>query len=378
MPWKVMSVLDQRREFVRLAMTGEVSVSELCRRFAISRQTGHLLLRRYATEGEAGLQTRSRRPHSSPRRTSPVLEQRVLELRDRHPDWGARKLAHRLWTLGEPAVPAASTVTEILRRHGRLDPLEAVRHRAFVRFAWEQPNDLWQMDFKGHFATETGRCHPLTVLDDCCRYALGLRACANETDPTVRRELTAVFRRYGLPWRMLADNGSPWGAPDGGYTALGVWLLCLDIELWHGRPYHPQTQGKDERFHRTLNVELLQRRRLRDVAECQAAFDDWRVIYNEQRPHEALGLATPASRYRPSSRSFPEVLLEPQYHAHDIVRRVSRDSYVNFHGRHSKLSQAFAGRPVALRPTTTDGLWTVHFARFEIARVNLREADVVS
>ena len=378
MPWKVMSVLDQRREFVRLATTGDVSVSELCRRFAISRQTGHLLLRRYAAEGEAGLEARSRRPHSSPRRTAAMLEQLVVDLRDQHPAWGARKLARRLWDMGALAVPATSTVTEILRRHGRLDPVEAARHHAFVRFEWEQPNDLWQMDFKGHFAIETGRCHPLTVLDDCCRYSLGLRACANETDPTVRGQLIGVFRRHGLPWRILADNGSPWGSPGGDYTALGVWLLCLGIELWHGRPRHPQTQGKDERFHRTLDVELLQRRRFRDLLDCQAAFDDWRTVYNEQRPHEALGLATPASRYRPSPRSFPEVLPEPHYHAHDVVRRVSRDGYVNFHGQHAKISQAFAGRPVALRPTTTDGVWTVHFARFEIAQIDLREADVVS
>lgn len=373
MAWKVVSVMDQRREFVRLAGTGEVRVSELCRRFAISRETGHLLLRRHAALGEAGLQARSRRPHSSPRRTAAALETQVLDLRDQHPAWGGRKIARRLRDLGELAAPAASTVSDILRRHGKLDPAEAARHRAFVRFEWEQPNELWQIDFKGHFPTESQRCHPLTVLDDCCRYSLGLRACANETDLTVRGQLTEVFRRHGLPWRILADNGAPWGAPEGGYTALGVWLLCLDIELWHGRPRHPQTQGKDERFHRTLDVELLQGRRFRDLAECQAAFDAWRSVYNEQRPHEALGLDTPASRYRPSSRSFPEVLPEPQYHAHDLVRRVNKDGYISFRGQQLKISQAFAGRRVALRPTTSDGLWGIHFARFEIAQVDLRE-----
>jgi transposase InsO family protein len=378
MAWKVVSVTDQRREFVRLARAGGVSVSELCRRFAISRQTGHLLLRRCAAQGEAGLQAQSRRPHSSPQRTAAALETQVLDLREQHPAWGGRKIARRLRDLGGLAVPAASTVTDILRRHGKLDPAEAARHRAYVRFEWEQPNELWQMDFKGHFPTESRRCHPLTVLDDCCRYSLGLRACANETDLTVRGQLTEVFRRHGLPWRILADNGAPWGAPERGYTALGVWLLCLDIELWHGRPRHPQTQGKDERFHRTLDVELLQGRRFRDLADCQAAFDAWRTIYNEQRPHEALALDTPASRYRPSSRSFPEVLPAPQYHAHDVVRRVNKDGYVNFHGRLLKMSQAFAGRQVALRPTATDGLWTIHFARFEIAQLDLREEELLT
>lgn len=375
MPWKQQSVMDQRREFVELAKASGLSVRELCVRFGISRDTGHRLLRRHAEAGEAGLEDRSRRPHCSPRRTNADMEAAILAVRGDHPAWGGRKIARRLRDLGWTDVPVASTVTEVLRRHGCLAEREAAHHRAFVRFARGEPNALWQMDFKGHFATAGSRCHPLTVLDDHSRYALGLRACGNETDRTVRQHLTDLFRRYGLPDAMLADNGSPWGSAghDAPHTALGVWLLRLGVDLLHGRPRHPQTQGKDERFHRTLNVELLQGRRFRDLAHCQKEFDAWRGVYNRERPHEALDLATPASRYRCSARRFPETLPEPEYHPDDAVRRVNADGYFAFKGRKLKISQAFRGLDIALRPTLLDGLWNVFFASTVVAQVDLRD-----
>ncbi len=374
MPWRSVSPMDQRREFVRLAASGAVSVAELCRRFGISRQTGHQLLRRHAAEGDAGLEERSRRPLHSPRRVALTIENDVLAVRERHPQWGGRKIARRLRDMGAADVPAPSTVTEILRRHEKLDPAECARHQPFRRFERARPNELWQMDFKGHFATDGGRCHPLTVLDDHCRYALGVRACGDERDVTVREQLTGLFRRYGLPEAMLADNGAPWGSAGWHqmrYTALGVWLLQLGVDLRHGRPLHPQTQGKDERFHRTLKSEVLQHRRFRDLADCQTAFDDWRTIYNQERPHEALGLEVPASRYHPSSRSFPERLPEPEYDQADLIRQVTTNGYVSFKGRTWKMSQAFVGKRVALRPTSQDDIWRVFFSRFVVGSIHL-------
>lgn len=376
MPWKQISVMEQRREFIEFAIVGGTSVRELCSRFGISRDTGHRLLRRYAAEGDAGLRDRSRRPHGSPSRTNAAMEAAILGVRADHPAWGGRKIARRLRDLGWPEVPCASTVTEVLRRYGCLaDEREAARHRGFVRFERAEPNALWQMDFKGHFATEQSRCHPLTVLDDHSRYALGLRACGDETDRTVREQLVGLFRRYGLPDAMLADNGAPWGSAghDVPYTGLGVWLLRLGVDLLHGRPRHPQTQGKDERFHRTLNVELLQGRRFRDLTDCQRQFDAWRGVYNRERPHEALGLATPASRYSPSPRHFPETLPEPEYHQSDIVRRVNKDGYFAFKARKLKISQAFRGLDIALRPTVQDGVWNVAFAGTIVAQFDLRD-----
>ena len=367
--------MDSRLEFVRLAEQGGVSVAELCRRFGISRESGFQYLRRYRESGLDGLKDRSRRPHSSSQRTPAAMEARIVALREAHP-WGPRKLARRLRDLGVADVPAPSTITAVLRRHGKLNPAEAAKHQPFTRFERSTPNELWQMDFKGHFAIDQGRCHPLTVLDDHSRYSLGIIACADQTDATVRQHLSTLFRRYGLPQAMLADNGSPWGGSGAqGYTAFAVWLLRLGVPLHHGRPYHPQTQGKDERFHRSLDVEVLQLRRLADLPLCQRAFDAWRQIYNTERPHEALGLAVPATRYAPSPIAFPERLAEPDYYATDEVRRVRQDGATSFHGRRVKLPQAFAKLNVAFRPTATDGVWRVFFARFPVAEVDLRDRE---
>ncbi|WP_081581738.1 IS481 family transposase [Pararhodospirillum photometricum] len=380
MLWKCQAVLDQRKEFVRLARQGGISIQELCRRFGISRDTGHRLLKRYEESGEAGLEDRSRRPSTSPRRTDPLIEEKVLEVRDRHPAWGGRKIARRLTDMGLTDVPSPSTINEILRRNGRINPVEARKHQKFIRFQYENPNDLWQMDFKGHFPMAAGRCHPLTVLDDHSRYALGLRACENEKKETVQDQLVSIFQRYGLPARILADNGSPWGCcgnPLETYTSLEVWLMLLGVRLIHGRPLHPQTQGKDERFHRTLKIELLQSRRFDSIQECQKAFDGWLHVYNDERPHEALGLSTPSSRYRASLKSFPEAIPLPEYYESDVVRRVKKDGCICFKGNILKISQAFAGYNVAFRPTQTEGVWDVYFAGIAVAYADLRDSDPI-
>jgi len=368
--------MSQRREFVMLAQVEGANMSELCRRFGISRKSGYKWLGRYLAEGEAGLADQPRRPRSSPGQTPAAVEAQVVGLRDTHPAWGGRKLRRRLLDLGHDSVPAASTITAILCRRGCLADSESAKRRAFVRFEHAAPNELWQMDFKGHFALEQGRCHALTVLDDHSRYALGLAACANERTETVRERLTALFRRYGLPWRMLMDNGSPWG-DDGthAYTPLTVWLLRLGVAVSHGRPYHPQTQGKDERFHRTLAAEVLRGERFRDLAHCQRRFDAWRNVYNLERPHEALGMAVPASRFTPSPRSYPEQLAPIEYAPGLAVRKVQDKGRMDFVGRRFRLPKAFKGYPVALRPTPVDGAFDVLFCNHVVARIDLRDPD---
>jgi transposase InsO family protein len=251
MPWKWGTVMDSRHEFVRLAGEGDVGIAELCRRFGISRQTGYLYLKRYKADGDAGLADRSSRPLNSLKRCAPELETCIVALRASHPRWGGRKLARRLRDLGVEGVPAASTVTEVLRRRGKLDPGESERHLATQRFERSAPNGLWQMDFKGHFAMDRGRCHPLVprpdrgMLDDHSRYSIGVIACDNETEQTVKTHLTDLFHRHGLPSAMLADNGSRWGGSGApGYTALEAWLMRVGIRLYHGRARHPQTQGE--------------------------------------------------------------------------------------------------------------------------------------
>ncbi len=384
MPWQECSSVTARLEFVELAQAEGANVALLCRRFGVSRRTGYKWLARYKARGSEGLSDRSRRPVQSPARLADDVEQRIVDLRRRHPAWGGRKLAARLRALGVDGVPAASTVTAVLRRHGLLDPAECQARQPPVRFEHPRPNALWQMDYKGHVPMAGGgRCHPLTVLDDHSRYSLVLAACADERTETVQHHLTAAFRRYGLPRRMLADNGSPWGAAggtasDGTWTRLSVWLARLGVPVSHGRPRHPQTQGKEERFHRTLVAEVLRWRPFADLADAQATLDPWRFTYDHERPHEALGMGVPAGRYTPSARPFPERLPSVEYDAADVARRVRSDGCVQFHGRMVMVGSALIGELVALRPTRDQGLWDVYYCQQFVGRVDEREEGIGS
>jgi transposase InsO family protein len=379
MPWNEVSTVTLRAEFVRLAQNNDANISQLCERFHISRKTGYKWLARFRAHGDAGLSDQSRRPSCSPARTPGDVEAEVLRLRDQHPAWGGRKLHARLLALKRENVPTPSTITAILRRHQRISP-ESTTTRAFVRFERDRPNELWQMDFKGHFPTASGRCHPLTVLDDHSRYCVGLLACTNERSETVQTHLTTIFRCFGIPERILCDNGPPWGSAgaDTKWTGLTVWLLKLGIRVSHGRAFHPQTQGKDERFHRTLDVEVIQRQAWSDVEACQRRFDPWRQAYNHERPHESLEMEVPASRYRVSERVFPEVVREWEYGATDAVRKVAIDGTISYRGKEVPLGKAFRGERVAVRPTMTDGVLKIFFGVHEVAEFDLRHQDVGS
>lgn len=373
MPWREVSVMDQRAEFVAFARQGGASRRELCRRFGISPETGYKWLRR-AAGGEVGwAEDRSRRPHRSPSQTEAAIETAVLAVRDEHPAWGARKIRACLERDGIDA-PARSTIHEILVRHGWVVP--PVRAAAHCRFEHPEPNLVWQMDFKGRFALRDRErwCHALTIIDDHSRYALCLAACENEQGGTVRGQLERVFGCYGLPHALLVDNGTPWGTgADQRWTKLGVWLLKHHVDVIHSRPYHPQTRGKNERFHRTLKAEVLAMQSFQALRDVQLAFDRWRHVYNHQRPHEALGLAVPASRYRPSPRSMPAKTPEPEYLPGDIVRTVgSTRCHISFKGHAWQVPDAFAGQRVAVRPLDGDGRYGVFFGARQIARLDLR------
>lgn len=374
MPWKEADLMSLRKEFVTLAMVDGANISCLCRRFGISRKTGYKWIGRYLAEGDSGLVDRSRRPGCSPWRTPLGMEEAVLEVRERHPAWGGRKIHHRLKAEGMEGLPAPSTITDILRRGGRIDAEESRKHKAWQRFEAQAPNDLWQMDFKGHFQAARGRCHPLTVLDDHSRYSVCLDACENEKGETVRRSLMCVFRRYGLPLAILVDQGGPWGKdPQHPFTTLSVWLMRLSIRVIHARPYHPQTIGKEERFHRTLKAEVVNYCGGLPLSQCQRRFDAWRAIYNLERPHEALDMNVPANRYRESKRGFPEVLPPIQYGPHDQVRKVTDGGWIFYRGKEYRIPKAFKGYYVALRHTTEDGIMDVFFCNQKVAQINLRE-----
>lgn len=362
--------MSQRREFVTLARQQAVPLSELCRRFGISRKTGYKWLQREA------LSDQSRRPRTSPRRTAASIEAHVLTMRERHPAWGGRKIARRLRDLGHAEVPHPSTVTHILRRHGRIEPRRSGEGARYQRFEHPVPNALWQMDFKGDFALRTGRCYPLTVLDDHARYAIALHACLGQSRGAVQPVLVSAFRRYGLPERINVDNGQPWGSPGAwhGLSVLTVWLIRLGVRVSFSAPAHPQTNGKDERFHRTLKAELLRGRVFADHLHAQRAFDRWRAMYNHERPHQALALAVPASRYRPSARPFPETLPPIEYGDGDTVATVGWNGQVTFAGRRWRVSSALKDLPVAFRPDATiEGRFHVYFCHQEVALIDVDE-----
>lgn len=374
MPWQEVTRVSLRKEFVMLAMQPGSNRRELCRRFGIAPKTGYKWLARYAEQGPSGLDDRSRRPRRSPTRTAAEVEHSVIRLRHESRDsWGGRKLARLLENQGGPTL-APSTVTGILRRAGLLDSAIAPGQCPFQRFEHAAPNELWQMDFKGHFPLlSQRRCHPLTVLDDHSRFALVLRACADERRETVRAVLTDAFRRYGLPAAMLMDNGPPWGAGyQHAFTALGLWLIRLGIRVVHGRPYHPQTQGKDERFHRTLKFEVLRHFNFTTLDHCQREFDRFRDRYNLVRPHDALGLATPASRYRSSPAAFPESLPPVEYPPGLELRKVQTEGHFTYRGKLFHVSKALRGFPVALRQAdASDSRREVLFCHQVVAVIDL-------
>jgi transposase InsO family protein len=376
MPWKETSTVSLRYQFVQQALQENVNMSELCREFGISRKTGYKWLRRYREEGKRGLKDRSRQPHTSPNRTSHEVERRVLRARDEHPAWGGRKIHRWLKGKAESVVPPPSTITEILRRHGRIDPEESRKRGPWKRFEAERPNRMWQMDFKGHFPMKDGeRCHPLTLLDDHSRYCIGLQACRNERRETVKDELTNIFRRYGLPQQLLVDNGPPWGTyQPGRLSRLGVWLIRLGIRLIHTRTYHPQTIGKEERFHRTLGEEVLRYQSIQNLEHAQRCFDPWRQVYNHERPHEGIGMEAPAARYEKSNHPFPETLPSIMYDQGEVVRKVDVGGRISFKNQNFRVGRALYGHPVAVRPIDVDGRFVVYFCAHKIRTIEVRNA----
>jgi transposase InsO family protein len=341
----------------------------------VSRGCGYKWLERFRQHGDEGLAELSRRPHSSPAQTQAEIEAAALAVRSEHPAWGGRKIAAVLRRAGLTA-PSPSTITAILRRHGCPIGCFGGGQERFIRFEHPRSNDLWQMDFKGHVAMRLGRLHPLTVLDDHSRYAIAVEACADETGSTVINRLQAAFRRYGLPWRIAMDNGSPWSDPGGSpFTPLTVWLIECGIICTRSRPYHPQTLGKDERFHRSLKAEALGGPHFESLDQAQQALDRWRHIYNTRRPHEAIDLQVPADRYSLSPRAYSETVQRFEYAPGDHLRIVQQHGWISFKNLPLRVSRAFIGKTVALRPTAKDGTYDLFFRHQFIKTIDLTALD---
>lgn len=366
--------MSLRIEFVALAEQPGACITQLCRRFGISRTTAYKWLGR--ARAREPLADRSRRPLSNPMRTAPALEDRVIALRQQYPYWGGRKLAKVLERQGEERL-APSTVTHILHRHGLMAAPVVPPSRPWQRFEHAAPNDLWQMDFKGPVWAGSHRCDPLTVLDDHSRFNLVLANNADMAGATVQRWLTIAFQRYGLPWRMNMDNGTPWGignGPSRHLSTFAIWLVQLGIHLSFSRPFHPQTNGKEERFHRSLDVEVLRHGCFSNLDELGSALNQWRTLYNHVRPHEALGMETPAQRYRVSQRAFPDHLPAIEYGPDDILIRVDQRGRTRLLNHPIIVSTALNGRYIAARPRPKDdGVYDLYFSHHRLDTVDLRD-----
>jgi transposase InsO family protein len=370
--------MKERIRFVKDERAGLYTMSELCERYGISRKTGYKWLDRFEAEGAAGLADRSRAPHRCEQRMSEAVRERIVDVRRRHPTWGPRKLLAWLEARQPKADwPAPSSVGALLRREG----LVAERRRAVRRephpgppqIAAREPNDLWTADFKGQFPVRNGWwCYPLTVLDHVSRHCLALDGLGGTDGDGVRPVFERVFREAGLPEAILTDNGPPFVAPRGlrGLSKLSVWWLKLGIRPLRTEPASPEQNGAHERFHRTLEAETAT-----PVAASRAAqqrrFNRFREVYNEERPHEALAQATPASRWRRSPRSYPEHLPLPEYPSHFRSLSVNSHGTLYLDGQLRFLSSALAHERIAMNETD-DGIWTVYFCNERIARYDER------
>ena len=370
MPWKTESVMEQRLSFVIAARNQEANLSELSRRYGVSRQTGHKWLKRYQTAGSIeGLKERSRRPEHSPRRTNAKAEQQVLAIRDEK-GWGADKIQYVVAKAG--LVLPAITIHRILKRNGRIKP-ESRRRLAPRRFARDSCNELAQMDFKGDYhLAGGGKCYPLSLIDDCSRYLLGLWPLPALEGTGVQQVLKRHFQELGVPQEMLMDHGSTWYSnnTEHGLTWLSIWLIKQGISLKYSGVHHPQTQGKVERFHRTLKERTEHRGQPSTLSEWQRWAQEVRQEYNEQRPHEALGMKTPAEVYTTENlRPYQEHPPEWEYGGGE-VRRLDNEGGFTKYGCWYFVCQALIKERV--RVDEFDGKLTVTFRHLTVREIDLQ------
>jgi transposase InsO family protein len=372
LPWNEESVMCQRQGLIEQLLLPDVNVSEVCHSFKISRKTAYKWLSRYREGGLSSLSNRSKEPRSQPNKLSADIEERIVLLHHEHPYWGPRKLRdYMLHVQAMTEVPSHTTFARVLKRHSCEVITSNKSKPARIRFEREQPNDLWQMDFKGSFMTENKRCYPLTILDDCSRFSISLTACNNETSTVVKSHLTSIFMEFGLPNQINVDNGNPWGSADlTSYTSLQIWLMKQGIKLTHSAPFHPQTNGKDERFHRTLKLEVLHQRSYKPD-EIQGVFNTWKHKYNYERPHEALGGKTPSHIYRVSSKQFSEKPIAFEYEEGIVKKIHATNGTFRFKGERFKAGKGFNGEYIAIKETNKSDEFAVFFMDNFIKKVKL-------
>ena len=373
MAWEERTVEQMREEFVRRVLAQERSKAALCREYGISRPTGDKWIERFQDGGS--LSDRSRAPNHTPGKTAAAVEAEIVRMRQLYPALGAVKLRRIMERSGHADLPCARTFNNIFQRHDLIGQEESAAATPCQRFEKTVPNEMWQGDFKGNFRMENGyRCHPLNIIDDCSRFNLCIEALTNETFDAVKPVMGRLFREYGLPFSFLCDNGNPWGTAQSlGYSRFEVWLMELGVLTLHGRPRHPQTQGKEERFNRSFTRECLKGKTFSDREHAQKCFDEYRTFYNEVRPHFALDLDVPASHYVPSARLMPEKIEPWEYGPEYQLCKVKETGFFNYRGQGFFLSEAFAGKMIAVRESHLPGQITLVFRKFKVGRIDLNK-----
>lgn len=355
-------------------------MAQLCRSFGVSRPTGYQWVKRYEEEGLAGLEERSHAPQSHPQTLDQQTQANLFAARRKHPTWGPRKLlawmahAHPQWPRCAP-----STAAKWLRKEG-LSQVRQIRPRNVAYTdplgSCEQANDLWCVDFKGHFRLGNGtRCVPLTLTDGHSRYLLRCEALARAQLGSTRRVLEAAFREYGLPLRLRSDNGAPFSSLAlRGISALGVWLIRLGVVPERIAPGKPYQNGRHERMHLTLNEAITPP--AATLRAQQRRFVIFRRCFNEERPHEALGQVPPARIYQPSARTFPKRVPEPQYAGGVLTRRVQHNGLFYWQGKQYFLSESLRRQTIGLEPVG-EGCWRILFCHFELGILDVRAGKII-
>lgn len=373
MPWKDKTVEELRKEFVEAAKHTK-NFSSLCREFGITRKTGYKWVER--NNRSCSMTDRSHAPFHVPGKTPAEIENAILCIRAENPEWGAKTILKVLENTGYTDLPCIRTANNILQRNGCISETESQKRKEFIRFQREHCNELWQIDFKGDFPLLDGtRCFPFDIIDDCSRYCIGIFAKNNTLG--VIQSMESAFRKYGLPKAILSDNGGQFAGFKGGYTRFERWLMDLDILPIHGRPFHPQTQGKIERFHRTMKNELLKRNSFIDLEDADKRLNEWRIKYNEIRPHEAINMQVPADVYIPSERKYPNMIEPYEYNGMHRILKVNIKGYLRFDSKVFYLSETMTGAELELRPNY-GSCFSLCYRNYKIAEIDMATEQLLN
>lgn len=372
MPWERNTVEELRKTFTEEAKIRN-NFSELCREYGITRKTGYKWLKR--AENHETMSDHSHARKNIENKTSSQTEEKILTIRKENPSWGGKKIRQVLINQGYVNLPSVKTFNNILKRNGYISEEASLAHTPYKRFQKDNCNDMWQSDFKGNFLLiDKSRCYPLDIIDDCSRYCIKISA---KTDVLgVIDVFREAFFEYGMPLSVLTDNGWTFRGLHGGYTTFEKWLMNHDVLPIHGKVRHPQTQGKIERFHRTMKDELLKNRQFQNIQEANLAFQEWRDKYNNIRPHAALNMKCPAQVYTKSERTYSDKVSAYEYGGAFKVVKVNSWGYIRFDKFQSYLSETMIGELIELRPSVDDETFVACYRNFKIAEFDVNTGNL--